>query len=543
MTTTNSASPSHREAWPRLKFGLMLHWGLYSVAGGVWKGRKIPDYNEQIKHRASIPWDDYHSLCSGFTAAAWDPNAVAQLATEAGMRYVVITTKHHEGFNLWDTKLSSLSAPLATPASRDVLTPLSEACRQHGLGLGFYYSLIDWYFPGANAMSDHNCDPLTPALTTFTCGQLRELLTGYGPLCEIWFDMGKPTVEQSRTIADLVHTLQPGCMINGRIWNEQHDFLECHDNEVPDQWFDEPWESAVSMFHETWGYRSWQERGQVTDKVHEHVRNLVQVTAHGGNYLLNIGPRGDGSIHEFDAEVLHGIGAWMRSHGEAIYHGEPEPYVSFSAGCVTSQGQRLWLYLTKPPADGIIRVAGWQTSLPTATVPVNGSIQALACSIIDGDLCILLPATGRDPILTVITLEHADRNPIQPAGLCHLTNDQPTILTRKNALPWLRMAGSDLATLRKFVARRTWHVRAPSHGDWSLDVRRVNGGDTTGYVISADSFQTQVLLSETRTAQQQTCGHLTLHRGQTLRIELTDIAPGRELVEIGLELVLTRCDT
>lgn len=524
--------------WRRLKFGLMLHWGVYSVAGGVWQGRRIEGYNEQIKHRAQLTWDAYRTLDADFTASAWDTDAIAQVASDAGMRYVVITTKHHDGFCLWDTHLSDYNAAAATPAARDLLTPLAASCARQGLGLGFYYSLIDWHYPGAYAMSERNSDPLTPALEAYTLGQLRELLTGYGPVCELWFDMGKPTPEQSRTIAGLVRSLQPTCLVNGRIWNGQHDFMECNDNERPNVWFDAPWESSVTMFHDTWGYRSWQVRDSLAEKVREKVRDLAFVTAKGGNYLLNIGPRGDGSLHEFDVAVLKGIGEWMRICGEAIHDGEPEPFFRPDFGCVTRAPGRLWLYVAKPPADGVLRLPGWLVALPMARVLGDGGERSLTCSLEQGELCIRLPADQVDPRLTVVVLDHVGSQPYLPTGVLRVSVPQPSRCTAKNALTWQRMDGGDYYSLRKFVTRRTWQVLADNDGDYDLVIHRVDGGDARGFLVSAASWQQQFILPEARAPQRHASGRLTLSAGIPLAIELTDIVPGRELADAGIILEL-----
>ena len=330
--------------WRSLKFSLMMHWGLYSVAGGMWKGAQVEGYNEQIMHRAKIPWPEYHTLCSGFTAKNWDPDDIASLAEEAGMRYVVLTTKHHDGFNLWHTRSSEFNVFDATPAKQDVLGSLAKACARRHMALGLYYSLIDWHCPGAAPMSDTNSDPITSALEDYTVEQLRELLTGYGPIAEIWFGMSKPTRAQSTRFARLVHALQPACMVSGRIWNGQGDFQECGDNETPDHWLDGAWESSVTMFHDTWGYRSWQKHDDLAGKIREKIRDLAFITSRGGNYLLNIGPRGDGSLDPFDIAVLKGIGQWMEGHGAAIHDASPTPHLSVDFGYATSAPGRLYLF-------------------------------------------------------------------------------------------------------------------------------------------------------------------------------------------------------
>ena len=186
---------------------------------------------------------------------------------------------------------------------------MAEACSRAGLKFGIYFSLIDWHFPHAYPISSHNCDFITPQHHEFSKAQVRELLTNYGPISEFWFDMGCNTPSQSRELYDLVRELQPDCMVSGRLGNDCYDFCVMADNAYPDGTLDTPWQSAASMFNETWGYRSWQERGAVGDKVAEKLRNLVSVVSHGGNFLLNIGPTGTGEVVPFEAQVLEGLGS------------------------------------------------------------------------------------------------------------------------------------------------------------------------------------------------------------------------------------------
>ncbi len=526
------------ESWRKMKFGLMMHWGLYSVAGGVWQGKHIEGYNEQIKHRAKISWPDYLGLCSGFTAAKWDPDQIVLLAQEAGMRYVVITTKHHDGFNLWHTKLSDFNPVEATPAKKDVLKLLADACERHKLNFGLYYSLIDWHYPGALPMSDHNSDPITPALEEYTVGQLRELLTGYGPICEIWFDMSKPTLEQSLKFARTVHSLQPDCMISGRIWNGQDDFMECGDNETPDLHFEGAWESSVTLFHDTWGYRSWQERGNVEDKIREKIRDLAFVTAKGGNYLLNIGPRGDGSLVEFDQDVLRGIGRWMKTHGEAVYDSEPEPHLKLDFGYASGAPGKLYLYVATPPADGVLRVPGWLTQLPEATL-LDGGRSRLSCSIQQGSLAIALPSASLDPYLTVVTVSYKGDQPYLPGKTLAIDLAQPTELPTASSLAWHRMTGNDYYSLRKYITGREWLVMPKRSGKWRLVARRPQGGAPAGYRLTIGAIPSQFVLSQSQAAQCYEGEPFELKAGELTKIKLQQVAVDCELDDKGLVLELT----
>jgi alpha-L-fucosidase len=520
--------------WRRLKFGLMMHWGMYSVAGGVWQGRNIEGYNEQIMHRARIPWPEYLTLLDGFTAERWAPDAVARLAAEAGMKYVVITTKHHDGFNLWHTKLSGFNAVDATPARRDVLKALSDACERQAMAFGIYYSLIDWHYPGAAPMSDNNSDAITPALELYTVGQLRELLTGYGPLCEIWFDMGMPTPEQSRRFADLVHQLQPACRVSGRVWNGCDDFMECGDNETPNFWFEGAWESSVTMFHDTWGYRSWQERGSVEAKIREKIRDVAFVTARGGNYLLNIGPRGDGSIHEFDAAVLKGIGRWMNIHGEAVYDGAPQPHLPLEFGYATGRPGRLYLYVATPPADGVLRVPGWCAPGPVASLLARPASIALACASVGGTLEITLPASGLDPDLPVVAIDYSGAQPYVPRDALAIKGGETLTLAVGAALPWHRMQGHDYYSQKKFVVAREWLLWPETAVRGKIIAHRPAGGPIAGFRLSAAGQETQFILPESGEAQSHECLELSLPPGCLATVTLRHIAPRLELRDEGL---------
>jgi len=175
--------------------------------------------------------------------------------------------------------------------------------------------------------------------------------------------MGHSTALQSRHFADTVHKLQPECLISGRVWNSEGDFSETGDDDIPDYITDEPWESPSSFFSETWGYRSWQKLTPLEGKIHEEILRLVKVTSHGGNYLLNIGPKGDGSVVDYEADVLRGTGEWLRRNGEAIYATNPQPFRKLDFGYASVKGDRLFLFVEHLPNDGRLRLPGLQTRI------------------------------------------------------------------------------------------------------------------------------------------------------------------------------------
>ncbi len=296
------------EDWQELKFGMFIHFGLYSLAAGVWKGKKITrGYSEQILSHGYLPQRDYEKLIEEFTLENFDAKAIAKLAKQAGMNYLVASSKHHDGFCLYDTATTDYKSTNAA-CKKDIIKELSDACKDQGLAFGIYYSWIDWHVPQALPISTHNSDAIPKEHQAYNVAQLTELLSNYGPICELWMDMGAPTKEQSEEVYALVQKLQSQCMVNGRIWNDCGDFLTMGDNELPTVDLDVPWQTPASIYHETWGYRQWQERGDKQEKIEELSHTATQVVAEGGNYLLNIGLMGDGSVEPFEQEVLQGIG-------------------------------------------------------------------------------------------------------------------------------------------------------------------------------------------------------------------------------------------
>ena len=412
--------------WQDRKFGMFIHWGLYSLAGGEWNGRRITEgYSEQIQSFAKIPREDYARLAGRFSAAAFDADAIARLARDAGMRYIVVTAKHHDGFNMYRTRLSDYNVVDATPFARDPVRMLADAARRQGLGFGVYYSLVDWHYPGADPRLDPaNDNPVPPAHEEFSVRQIRELMTGYGPISEVWFDMSRPTCAQSRRFADAVHRAQPNSMVSGRVWNGQGDFVVTGDNEVPSSGLSQPWQTPASIFPETWGYRSWQTRENLSGKIREKIVELIGVVSRGGNYLLNIGPRGDGSVVPYEADVLRGIGAWLRINGEAVYGTSREPFARLEFGHATVRGRRLYLFVVQRPADGVLRLPGLVTeirtayrladrgraSIPATVGPAGGTVSLPAST--SGDVEVVVAELAGPPVVRQRVVAPDDRDAI-----------------------------------------------------------------------------------------------------------------------------------
>lgn len=375
---THRPSAATIAQWQDRRFGMFIHFGLYSALGGEWQGKRIDNgYSEQILANGNIDGAAYAATAASFNPVDFDADAIARLAKAAGMKFIVITSKHHDGFNMFHTRVTPYNIVDATPFKRDVVKELAEACKKEGLAFGVYYSTIDWHHPGGNTYIEGNSNPITAGQEAFNVAQLKELLGNYGPIAEIWFDMGKPTAAQSRHFEETVHALQPQTMVSGRVWNHQGDFTVMGDNAEPKVRVEEPWQSPASMFPETWGYRSWQERGDVEAKVRENISRLVRVVSAGGNYILNIGPKGDGSVVPFEADVLRGIGAWMKTHGEAVYGTRASPFGKLDFGNATMGKDAVYLFIDHVPADGVLHLPGVVGS-PFGDIRVLGGAPAVA---------------------------------------------------------------------------------------------------------------------------------------------------------------------
>ncbi|HTN68995.1 MAG TPA: alpha-L-fucosidase, partial [Dysgonamonadaceae bacterium] len=329
-------------------------------------------YSEQIQSFAGIFSDWYAATAAEFNPTKWNADSIVSLAKQAGMKSVVFTSKHHDGFCMYHSHHTDFNIVNATPYGKDLMKELSDACHRRGIGFAVYYSLIDWHFPQAYPISSHNADPITPQHFEYNMKQVEEIMTNYGDISEIWFDMGSLTPDQSKQLYELVNRLQPQCMISGRLGNDYVDFSVMADNEYPDYKLGVPWQTAASFFDETWGYRSWQERGSVEEKVDEKIRSLIKVISRGGNYLLNIGPRGDGSVVEFESEALKHIGRWVETNQEAIYGTTANPFHQvFPWGDITVKDNTLFLFIENTPPSGEISLSGYEGKVSDVKLLAN----------------------------------------------------------------------------------------------------------------------------------------------------------------------------
>jgi alpha-L-fucosidase len=361
-------APTDRAAWFRdAKFGMFIHWGVYSCYGGVYNGRNSARYAEWILHNENIPLDDYEAVARDFTPEAYDPEAWAQAALEAGVKYVVITSKHHDGFALFPSAYSKWSIADHSRWGNDLIEPLAEACRKRGIRFGLYYShAIDWVNGGAQSEPKFKAAGRTPIdydhyLNTISLPQTKEILERYQPDI-LWWDMPSGmNAERAKPFADLLEKKYPRVLTNSRLGGGYDGDFGTYEQSIPAApQLDRLWESCMTMNH-TWGYRSTDHEWKSVEQL---LHNLIGSVAKGGNFLLNVGPDGKGNIPQASLDRMAEIGKWLQVNGESIYGTGPTPFLFQQAyqGTATQrkdgENTLIYLHVFKWPSNGELRVNG-----------------------------------------------------------------------------------------------------------------------------------------------------------------------------------------
>jgi len=375
--TVTAAADQRLDWWREARFGMFIHWGVYAVPAGEWKGKD--SYGEWIRNNAKIPIAEYEKFRDRFNPVRFDPDAWVRMAKAAGMKYIVITSKHHDGFGLFDSKQTDWDV-MATPYGRDILKQLAAACKKEGIRLCFYYSIMDWHHPDYLPRRDwERADRPEGAAdfekyVAYMKAQLKELLTGYGPIGILWFDgqwEGTWTNERGRDLYNYVRALQPSIIINNRVGRAGGDFgLNRDQGQIGDYGTPEQeipatgvpgldWETCMTM-NRNWGYNRADKDFKSTETL---VRNLVDIASKGGNFLLNVGPTAEGEFPPESVKRLEEIGQWMRANGASIHGTGASPFPSLPWGRATARSlnastTRLYLHVFDWPSTNVLVVPG-----------------------------------------------------------------------------------------------------------------------------------------------------------------------------------------
>ncbi|MCL5096041.1 MAG: alpha-L-fucosidase [Candidatus Omnitrophica bacterium] len=427
-----AAEHDARMAWFReARFGLFIHWGVYSVPAGEWQGKT--NYAEWFMEETHMPVSQYERFAKEFNPVKFNARQWVRLAKNAGVRYIVITSKHHDGFGMFRSGLTDWCIK-STPFQRDPMKELAAACQQAGLKFCFYYSIMDWHHPDWAQRRPWNDlatgEPNMDRYVSYMKGQLKELLTGYGPIGILWFDgeWEKPwTHERGVDLYNYVRSLQPNIIINNRVGKARSGMAGMDqgkervgdygtpEQEIPPTGFGPgvDWESCMTM-NNHWGYNKHDQNWKSTQTL---IRNLIDCASKGGNYLLNVGPTSEGLFPGPSIRRLVEIGAWMRINHEAIYGTQASPFKKLDWGRCTQKtgdnGVTLYLHVFSWPADGKLLVPGLKNKIDEAYLLADSSHKGLTAENGPDGVLIAVPTTAPDPNSSTVVVKIKDKPEVE----------------------------------------------------------------------------------------------------------------------------------
>jgi alpha-L-fucosidase len=506
-----AAEHDARMAWFRdARFGLFVHWGLYAQAGGMWEGKPAGGpYGEWIMCHAKIKMADYATLAKDFNPKNYDAEKWVLAAKEAGMKYLVITAKHHEGFAMFPSKASPYNIKDATPFDRDPLKELAAACRKHGMKLGFYYSQnLDWHHPGGGS---GDWDPAHKGdsdqyVDNIVIPQLREILTNYGKIDILWFDIPGGAINKPRAdrVMKAVLECNPDILINNRLGGGYRGDTETPEQHIPPTGFPgRDWEVCMTM-NNTWGFKKHDHAWKAPKQM---VRMLCDISSKGGNYLLNVGPNELGEIPEPSLERLKEVGTWTKANGEALYGTMASPFPSILPwGRVTTRGNKLYLMVFDAPKDGLLALPGLETPLKSVSFLAEKSQTAPTVKRdAEGGQAVIWPegvSVGNMPVVLVAELAGAPKVSAKthliaanPAGAFALTANNAAI---KGALQLENVPGTSQVKdpdVQRAVTHWidaadsiTWRCKVASPGTYAVKLEYACQDEDAGstYAITAN---------------------------------------------------------
>ncbi|GAB6164148.1 hypothetical protein JCM19992_01480 [Thermostilla marina] len=397
--------------WTEARFGMFVHWGVYAATGGEFRGYMPPNSAEWMMNRAKVPIADYiEENVKKFNPVEFDADAFVGLAKEAGMKYLIFTAKHHDGFAMFHSKCSDYNVVDMTPFGRDVVEELAEACRKHGLRFGLYYSQAqDWHHPGGFGNNwDKTLEHVDSDIYVRekAVPEVRQLLTEYGPIAVFWWDTPRQMSRESLDSLYSLTGLQPGIITNDRLGEEYPGDYKTFERQIPERAPAVPYWEVCMPISGSWGYKKTDTDFKSTTTL---IRNLIDIASKGGNYLLNVGPTGEGVLLPQAVERLKAIGRWMKVNGESIYGTSASPFPPFDWGRCTmkSDGEAttLYLHVFDWPADGKLLVPGLKN--PVLAARLLADDRKVAASPVDEGVLLTLPGEAPDPYASVVALRVA----------------------------------------------------------------------------------------------------------------------------------------
>jgi len=412
--SVRNVNPEKSKLFDEGNFGMFIHWGLYSKLAGVWNNKTYYGIGEWIMHPrvANIPPKEYMEVANDFDPQNFDAKKIAQLAKDAGMKYIIITSKHHEGFAMFDSKASDFNIVDATPFGRDPMKELSTACHELGLGFGFYYSHNqDWTYPGATGgpkTDDKGKEASFKDYFYKKCKpQVKEICTNYGDLDFVWFDTpGDMKKEYVVELANMVRKLQPNAMMSSRVGHGMGDYSSNGDMQVPTKNIEGLWETCDTN-NDSWSY-AWYDNNFKSTK--EILSRLISTVGRGGTYLFNVGPGPDGDIPELGVKFLKDAGSWIERYPQVVYNVGSSPWQhALPWGDVTTKGNSLFLSIYDWPQDGKLYLPGLETKITSVSLLNEKDAKEISFTKKDDWIVFELPLEPADSPISVIEVKLDDK--------------------------------------------------------------------------------------------------------------------------------------
>ena len=467
-------------------YAMFIHWGLYSQIANKYKDKTYYGIGEWIMHgsMAGIPVREYKELAATFRPDKFDAKAIAKLAKDAGMKYIVFTSKHHDGFAMYDSKSNGFNVVKASSLKRDPMKELAKACKEEGIGLGFYYSHYqDWTFPGASRGPTTDADGKPATFNDYFAKkcrpQVEEITTEYGPIEIVWFDTpgGIPKKYVEELVA-IVRKNQPTAMICSRAGHGLGDYRSLGDMEVPVANVEGLWET-VDTTNDSWSFAWYDENWKTPETILER---LIATVARGGTYMLNIGPRGDGSVPERAAEALRASGEWIRRYPQVVYDADPSPWQhALPWGDVTVKNNTLFLSVFKWPASGKLHLPGLKTGIESAKLLHGAMSETLTHHSENGWTSFTVPPAAPEKLVSVIQVNLQGKPEADPCfGLdpevpTEIPSDFATVTgaTKKNKR-WMEKFGEwkhcHQISQWEPGGSATWELDVIQPGDYQVDL-------------------------------------------------------------------------
>ncbi|MDB5226657.1 MAG: hypothetical protein JWN78_850, partial [Bacteroidota bacterium] len=507
------------EWWRKAKFGMFIHWGIYSLPAGEWKGKKVSGYAEHLMRKEQITRKDYLEVAHQFNPVNFNADEWARTAKNAGMRYMIITSKHHDGFAMFDSHVSDFNIMKQTPFGRDPMKELSAACKKYGIKFGFYYShAFDWEHPdapgndweynnpggdknlfGGVSWYDQHPELLVKAqkyVNDKAIPQIKELLLKYHPDI-LWFDTPqKLPLSENIKILKAIRETDPNVVVNGRLVRNASanfgDYKNTADRPAEFYPVSGDWE-AIPTTNESYGYSKFDSSHK---PVSHFIRLLASAASRGGNLLLNIGPKGDGTFDARDMKILNGIGSWMNKNSESIY-GTTAGKIPFQNwGVSTTKDNKIYLHVYNWPSDKKLYVGGLKT-LPSKVYFLAGTKSALTFTKKGNDVIINLPLNAPDTINTVIIAEFKSRIEADSVSVISPNISQTRLLAFDAKQQGKGFGFGDGKTDRYYVEgwkskdqSLSWAFRTEEPAEYKMLIAYVTGDKVGGnYEITIDDIK------------------------------------------------------